>query len=154
MTSEDKRLFVDTNILLTASDADRQHHVDCLKVIETSQSGEFSLFTNGQVFREYLVVATRPKLNNGLGMRPKSALSNLAEFRSCIHLLEENAFVVERLVSIIRKHNLSGKHIHDGNIAATMLEHGLQNLLTLNPADFKGIDGISMVNPAILSKRS
>ena len=87
-------------------------------------------------------------------MRPKSALSNLAEFRSCIHLLEENAFVVERLVSIIRKHNLSGKHIHDGNIAATMLEHGLQNLLTLNPADFKGIDGISMVNPAILSKRS
>ena len=147
MTMDDKRQFVDTNILLTASDADRSRHADCRRLLESALTGVPRLFTSGQVFREYLVVATRPKKNNGLGMLPKNALENVAAFRRCIHLLHEDSGVVDRLASLIRKHKLSGKRIHDANISATMLEHGLNELITLNPGDFEAIREIKVTGP-------
>ena len=147
MTMDDRRYFVDTNILLTASDADRSRHTVCRRLIESALTGVPRLFASGQVFREYLVVATRPKKNNGLGMLPKNALENVAAFRCCIHHLNENSGVADRLATLIRKHKLSGKRIHDANIAATMLEHGLKELITLNPGDFEVIREIEVIEP-------
>jgi predicted nucleic acid-binding protein len=116
-------------------------------LIESALTGVPRLFASGQVFREYLVVATRPKKNNGLGMLPKNALENVAAFRRCIHRLGENNGVADRLATLIRKHKLSGKRIHDANIAATMLEHSLKDLITLNPGDFEAIREIEVIEP-------
>ncbi len=144
MTTEDKRHFVDTNVLLTASDADRRQHRACLGLLESGMVGEVSLFASGQVFREYLVVATRPRRQNGLGMPITRALDNLAELRQCIRILEENGSVVQRLASLSGKYGISGKRIHGCNIAATMMEHGLKRLVTLNPGAFDGIEELEL----------
>ena len=147
MTTEDRRHFVDTNVLLTASDADRFQHRACLSLLESGMAGEVSLFVSGQVFREYLVVATRPHKGNGLGMPITQALDNLAAIRQCIRILDENSSVVQRLARLIGKYEVRGKRIHDCNIAATMLEHGLKSLITLNPGDFEGIQELDLTEP-------
>lgn len=150
MTMEDKRHFVDTNVLLAASDADRLQHSACLNLLKSGMAGEVSLFACGQVFREYLVVATRPLKRNGLGMPVTRALDNLAAFRQCIRILDENSSVVRRLARLIGKYQVSGKRIHDCNITATMLEHGLKSLITLNSKDFHGMEELDLTEPSRL----
>lgn len=142
--TDDNRRFLDTNILLTACDADREQHQACRALIESALAGQGMLFASGQVFREYLVVATRPKKNNGLGMKPKNALENVTYFRQCIQILAETVSVADRLNVLVGRYKLNGKRIHDANIVATMLEHGLTQLVTLNPKDFSSIKEIEV----------
>jgi hypothetical protein len=41
----------------------------------------------------------------------------------------------------------AGRQVHDVNIVATMLEHGIYRLLTFNAADFKRFVGIIELEP-------
>lgn len=104
--------------------------------------GERRLFTNGQVFREYLVVATRPLKNNGFGLSPNDALSNIQAFGTCIQLLNESPAVARKLQQLVADDTLKGKRIHDANIVATMQANGLTRLKTYNPSDFMTFEGI------------
>jgi predicted nucleic acid-binding protein len=137
-----KQCFVDTNVLLTASDKDRPEHAEAVHFLEAGLRGELRLFTNGQVFREYLVVATRPLDKNGFGLSPQDALGNLKAFGTCIQLLDENQAVTRQLHKLVADYQLKGKRIHDANIVATMRENGLTQLKTYNQADFTAFDGI------------
>jgi predicted nucleic acid-binding protein len=41
----------------------------------------------------------------------------------------------------------AGRQVHDTNIVATMLEHGIYRLLTFNAADFRRFAGIIALKP-------
>jgi len=140
--TDDKRYFIDTNVLLTASDRDRPNHAEAVQFLESSLSGERRLFANGQVFREYLVVATRPLENNGFGLTPSDALTNLEAFGKCIQLLDESQTVAQQLQQLVKQHSLKGKRIHDANLVATMRENGLTQLKTYNYGDFSSFEGV------------
>ena len=137
-----KQCFIDTNVLLAASDTDRPNHTEAVDFLESGLRGERRLFTNGQVFREYLVVATRPLKNNGFGLSPNDALSNIQAFGTCIQLLNESPTVARKLNKLVGDDTLKGKRIHDANIVATMQANGLTRLKTYNPSDFMTFEGI------------
>lgn len=139
--------FVDTNILLAASDGDRLCHAEATELLQRAFSGQERLFACGQVFREYLVVATRPIENNGLGLRPKKATENIQSFRQCLQILDENDPSTQRLESLVIKHRLKGKRIHDANIVSIMIENGLRRIFTVNPNDFKAFPEILALKP-------
>jgi predicted nucleic acid-binding protein len=139
--------FVDTNVLLAACDEGRPSHENATRLLEEALAGRRNLYASGQVFREFLVVATRPPKANGLGMSAGDALANVAEFSRCIRLLDENEAVSRRLRDLIRRHRLKGKRIHDANIVATLLVHGLDRLVTDNAADFKVFEQIATLSP-------
>ena len=141
-----KTYFVDTNVLLAASDVSRESHKHCHALLESGLAGKCSLFANGQIYREYLVVATRPVEVNGLGMATDEALGNLNEFSRCIRILEENVLVCRQVQSLTRQYNLKGKRIHDANIIATMMEHGLEEVVTENQPDFREFTGITVID--------
>lgn len=139
--------FIDTNVLLAATDEGRGVHVPAVSVFSELTAGGIHPALSGQVIREYLVVATRPVEKNGLGLGLDDALGNIAEFRSICIFLEENAEVAGTLVELLLSSGVYGKRIHDMNIAATMLSHGVDSLITFNPGDFSGIDGIRILIP-------
>ncbi|HKK17112.1 MAG TPA: type II toxin-antitoxin system VapC family toxin [Opitutales bacterium] len=136
-TTDDELYFVDTNILVAASDDTRSSHAESYELFERATTGSPRLFVCGQILREYLVVATRPIENNGLALSPKKAIENLQSFKRCIQLLEENAATTRRLEGLITKYKIKGRRIHDANIASVMIENGLSAILTLNPKDFQ-----------------
>lgn len=142
--TDDKCCFVDTNVLLAATDESRSHYTAALAFLEAGVAGEQRLFASGQIFREYLVVATRPVEANGLGLTPSAALANIREFKGCVQRLDENMDVAERLLSLVSAHRLKGKRIHDANIVATMRVHGLARIRTNNPDDFAPFEGIEV----------
>jgi predicted nucleic acid-binding protein len=70
MTTADDILFVDTNVLLTATDESRLLHSEALNLLSGITNRNKRPAANGQVIREYLVVATRPIENNGRDFAP------------------------------------------------------------------------------------
>ncbi|MCK5804912.1 MAG: PIN domain-containing protein [Lentisphaeria bacterium] len=139
-------LFVDTNILLTATDRSRERHQAAQRILGASARNCFHLAMSGQIIREYLVVATRPLEVNGLGLSAGDALRNVEEFQRRLVIYDETEAVSRRLCTLVRDAALRGKRIHDANVAATMLIHGISKLVTENPGDFANFAGIEIVN--------
>ena len=141
-------LFVDTNVLLTATDESRPHHRDAGRLLGESGLHGLHLAASGQVLREYLVVATRPLDANGLGLRVRDATANVSEFLRCVQLYDETEEVAGRLRRLGLTCGLHGKRLHDANIVATMSAHGIRVLVTQNPGDFAPFDEIDVVTVA------
>jgi predicted nucleic acid-binding protein len=135
-------LFVDTNVLLTATDELRAHHHDARHILAGAAGKGFHLAVSGQILREYLVVATRPSDRNGLGLCSEDALRNVEAFLKHVVIYDETEAVSRRLRELVRTGALAGARIHDANVAATMLTHGLTKILTQNALDFDGLPGI------------
>ncbi|WP_067826498.1 type II toxin-antitoxin system VapC family toxin [Nocardia inohanensis] len=141
-------VIVDTNILLAASDTGRADFTAARRVLETWPAAGVTLYTSGQILREYLCVATRPADRNGLGLSRSDAIANTNVFGSRLRFLDETARVHHRLVELVNESPCAGKQVHDANIVATMLIHGVGTVLTLNIGDFKRFEEhIRIVGP-------
>lgn len=140
-----ERIFVDTNVLLASADGSRGAHEDSLRFLEKAVSGEYRLFTCGQVFREYLVVSTRPVDENGMGLSPDESYENIQTFRKMIQTLDESSDTITELITLMKKYDLKGKRIHDANLVAVMRTYGLNHLKTWNPKDFRSFPELVLV---------
>ena len=133
----DDAVFVDTNVLLTATTSGRALHREALEVLSEWPVRGIPLWVSGQVLREYLAVATRPADVNGLGLELEAALENVDQFRSRMKLADERAAVFRQLEQLIREVGCRGKQVHDANVVATALVHGVSRILTINVKDFR-----------------
>ena len=130
------RVMLDTNVLLAATDEGRAEHHDALTIFNEWAAGDTTLCTSGQILREYLAVATRPAENNGLGLKPADAVSNVRAIRERTAFLVEDARVADRLQGLLADVECGGKQVHDANVIATMLAHGVGTVVTMNVEDF------------------
>jgi predicted nucleic acid-binding protein len=130
------RVMLDTNVLLAATDESRAEHPDALKVLNDWAAGPTDLCTSGQVLREYLSVATRSPKHNGLGVNLPDALGNVRAIRGRTTLLAEDSKVADRLLGLLADVECRGKQVHDANLVATMLVHGIGTVVTMNLEDF------------------
>lgn len=130
------RVMLDTNVLLAATDEGRVEHHDALTILNEWAASGTTLCTSGQILREYLAVATRPAERNGLGLKPADAVTNVRAIRERTAFLAENARVADRLQGLLTDVECSGKQVHDANVIATMLTHGVGTVVTINVTDF------------------
>lgn len=133
---DDKAVLVDTNVLLCATAPHRPLHRAALTVLNHWPGQGLALAASVQVFREYLVVATRPIEVNGLGLSVVEALANVDALRGRMRLLVESERSWEHLKDLITRHGCKGKQIHDANIVAVALASGLAKVVTANVDDF------------------
>jgi predicted nucleic acid-binding protein len=136
MTRVVERALLDTNVLLAATDEARAHHPRARVTLDAWPAAGTALYTSGQILREYLVVATRPAELNGLGLELSDALANVTALRARMRLLEETKAVADRLATLLVEAPSTGRKIHDANVVATMLVHGLTTLVTSDVSDF------------------
>ena len=88
-----------------------------------------------QVLREYLVAVTRPQQFQ----RPQPierALADVRDLQRRFHVANEGPEVTTRLLTLLSEVPTRGRRIHDANIVATMLVHGVRRVLTHNTDDF------------------
>lgn len=138
-------VFLDTNILLTATDESRAFHETARKLIARGGAAGLHGATSGQVIREYLVVATRPLAENGLGLSSADAIGNIVKMTRRLQFYDERESVSVRLRRLVGAGGIRGKAVHDANIVATLIEHGIEWLVTENPEDFAGYPGVGTV---------
>ncbi len=138
MTMGAETVFIDTNILVYATDDESPFNAKSLGIINQLMTDGINFAISPQIVREYLVVLTR-------GLPPddparSAALHNVRKFVEAFSLLDENSESVARLQTIMENFDVGGKQIHDANIVAVMLVHGVKRLLTYNLDDFKKFD--------------
>lgn len=136
MTRVADRVVLDTNLLLAATDEARSAHARALATLTEWPAAGTALYTSGQILREYLAVATRPVADNGLGLAQRDAATNVRAYRSRLRLMSETEKVADRLLALVDEIECTGTTLHDANVVATMLVHGVDTLVTLNAADF------------------
>ena len=130
------RVVLDTNVLLAATDEARADHRDAVATLNVWPASGVALYTSGQILREYLAVATRPVDRNGLGLTRSAAVANVRALRPRLRLLAEDGKVADRLLTVLDTIVCTGKQVHDANVVATMLVHGIDTVVTSNVDDF------------------
>ena len=129
-------VFVDTNVLVHATRPSAVQHVTARTALRRLEDEGSRLWVSPQVFREYLAVVTRPQAT-APALPMETAIADVRSFRVAFHVAEEGPTVLDRLLDLLLAHRGAGRQIHDANIVATMLEHGIRRLLTFNGADFR-----------------
>lgn len=135
------RVVLDTNVLLAATDTGHAEYARARAALDEWPARGTTLYTSGQILREYLAVASRPEKQNGLGLSQADAVGNVSALAERMRLLTENEKVHTRLLELVSSVDCAGKQVHDANIVATMLAHGVNALVTSNISDFTRFDG-------------
>ena len=129
-------VFLDISLIVAATvEAHPSHEVAANFVDDlVSQAGQLCI--SPQICREFLVVLTRQPVSGRI-FTTEEAVAVLEVWTAGCLLLDETEAVVQECLSLVRHHNVLGKQVHDCNLVATMVAHGVRRLATRNPADFK-----------------
>lgn len=144
MTS-DSSLFVDTNVLIYATNELSPWHRVAAQLLETAwQDGD--VVVSPQVLREYLAAGTR-LAGAGSHVPREQVMQNVRTFQGQFRLVEDTPSVMAALIKLVESVDVAGKQVHDANIVATMQVHGFKRLLTGNVADFARFGQLITVVP-------
>jgi len=129
--------FIDTNALVYADQAHSAFHRSARAALGRLEQEGAELWISRQVLREYLATVTRPGSASMPAMTRPAAAAAVEGFVSAYRVAEDGPQTTVRLLELVRTVPMGGKQVHDANIAATMLAHGITRLLTFNVADFR-----------------
>jgi len=143
------RSLLDTNILLRSSQPSSPHNATAIAAVAALLTAGRSLCVSSQVIYEFLVVATKPISENGLGMSQSDADVQLGKLLTGIDVLYDSELVATELRRLVVMYQVTGKKIHDARLVAVMTVHAVQALLTFNGADFKRFPNIQVLSPEV-----
>ncbi len=141
------RVLLDTNILLRFVNPDDREYTLVRKAVRLlNYRGDEGCFAP-QSLVEFWNVSTRPLDKNGFGLRIAEADRRAMAIESKFELLPDTERVHIEWRRLVVVHSVSGVQVHDARIVATMLAHGVRQLLTLNPRDFQRYTEITVLHP-------
>ena len=146
MNGGDRKIFLDTNMLVFANIEEAPLHTFALTALQEHEQAGTEMWISRQVLREYLATLSRPQTFTPPISSEKLALQ-IRAFIVRFQIADDTASVTERLLDLIRQGPIGGKQIHDANIVATMLTYNIPNLLTSNVEDFKRFSHLITVLP-------
>jgi predicted nucleic acid-binding protein len=140
-------LLIDTNVLLRLADDRSPEHSIAETAIEHLLASNTGLFICTQVLVEFWVVATRPDSVNGLGWSTETAADAIRALRDQFPVLAETPDVLDRWFELVDRCEVAGKRAHDARLAALVVTHGIDRVLTFNTADFPLNWAVEAVQP-------
>lgn len=143
-------VLIDTNVLLRLLQPSTLHIDAARNAIDSlRERGEPMVFAAQNII-EFWVVATRPIMNNGLGLNPDRAASEIAGFKALFSILPESAHILAEWERLVNSYRVSGKNAHDARLVAAMTVNRVDKILTFNIADFTRFREIQVLDPQSL----
>lgn len=143
VTMDDNRCMIDTNVLIYITVNPNPWYNAARQWLDRMFREGFELCISTQIAREYLVVLTRGDVFEQR-FTSEEASHQLDAILSVFALLYESERSVSSLTDLLRRYQIRGKSIHDANIVATMLAHGVKCLATYNSVDFRRFKEITL----------
>lgn len=134
---------VDTNVLVYSTVSGNPWHQQSRQWLAALQNQGLHLCVTTQVLREYLVVLTRGTVFEQ-SFSVDQVLAQIEALLPSLTVLDEPLAAADLLRVLVGRYEIRGKHIHDANIVAVMLTHGVHRLATYNQADFQRFDEIGL----------
>lgn len=120
---------------------------DAARAVDVLLAREDELFVIAQNLIEFWAVATRPIVNNGLGLTIVRAAQEITKLKALFAILPDTADILPEWEKLVVKHQVVGKSVYDARLVAAMNVHTLTLLLTFNTEDFKRFTIITAANP-------
>jgi predicted nucleic acid-binding protein len=134
-------LFLDTSLIVAATVEAHPAHKAASSFVDARVADARPMLVSLQVCREFLVVLTRQPVSGRVFTLTES-LAALEVWLTGCQVLEENVDVLRECLRLVQQFDVHGKQVHDCNIVATMLAHGVRHLATRNVADFKRYESL------------
>lgn len=141
------RILLDSNVLLRLIEPGHLHYQSSVDAICLLRQRGFKLTIVPQVVYEFWSVATRPLANNGLGMSPVDAHSELLMIKSLFSMLQDERGIYSVWDQLVVSFAVKGKQTHDARLAAAAQRHLITHLLTFNTSDFSRYPFLVAVSP-------
>lgn len=141
------RFVLDTNILVRLVEPSHPQHDKVGAAMRTLRMRENAFYVFMQNISEFWNVCTRPTESNGIGLPISETNLHLARFEQLFSVLPDTSEVYQNWRELVVAHSVSGVKVHDAKIVAGMMAHRIDQLLTLNIADFKRYGEISAISP-------
>ncbi len=129
-------LFLDTSLVIAATVEAHPGHAASAAFVDSQVAEGRPMCISLQVCREFLVVLTRQPVSGRIFALQES-LAALEVWLTGCSVLDENMSVLQECIRLVRQFDVLGKQVHDCNIVATMMAHGVRHLATRNAADFR-----------------
>jgi predicted nucleic acid-binding protein len=129
-------LFLDTSLVIAATVEAHPGHAVSAAFVDAQVAEGRPMCISLQVCREFLVVLTRQPVS-GRTFALQESLAALEVWLTGCSVLEENMSVLQECLRLVQQFSVLGKQLHDCNIVATMMAHGVRHLATRNAADFR-----------------
>ncbi len=141
-------VLVDSNVLLRSLEPSHPDHDFAVRATLSLRRQQRQPVIVPQCVYEFYVVATRPISVNGLGLEPAAAVADLDDFLGLYRLLRDDNSTLEAWLNLLATHSVRGKTAHDARLVASMLRHGVRQLLTFNVGDFQRYEPqIEVISP-------
>lgn len=140
-------VLVDTNVLIYATLEADPRYARAREVLSLRFSPTIQLCVSVQNLAEMYPNLTGSK--NSLPDTPEIArrkIESIAGLEGII-VWPLSLSITRRALSLCQDYKISRQRYFDMQLAATMLEEGIDTVLTENSKDFEGIEGIRVVNP-------
>ena len=146
--SSDEMAMLDTNILIYAYYEDAPQYPAAFPLLDRAQEAGASLCISPQVLAEFYAVITNPRRVSA-PFTSEEALAEIQKLRALpgLTLLPVPLDVVDSWVGLLREHPVTGRHIFDAQLVATMQGNGITKLYTFNRADFERFPGLEVLTP-------
>jgi toxin-antitoxin system PIN domain toxin len=145
MPTKSDGAFLDTNILIYATDSSSDLHAPCRELCSRAAQGDALLFVSPQILSEFVAVVTNPSLVTNT-MSPRDAYAQAEAFTKDFDIIVPSKQIFSRVLSLLRETGVSGKRVHDVMHAATMLENGVTRIYTYDTG-FRRIPQVTVETP-------
>jgi predicted nucleic acid-binding protein len=146
-----KGYLADTNIVVRFANKASAQHKLVYHTVGALWRKQLPIHITPQVCAEFWSVATRPADVNGLGWTVEETREVLNSLLELFPLLPDTPDIFGHWLTLVTKHKVQGKQVHDAHLVAAMQTHSIEHLLTLNAEDFKRYAEITPVHPGEVS---
>jgi toxin-antitoxin system PIN domain toxin len=143
------RRGVDTNVLIYAHIASFSQHQGAKRHLEGFLAEPDAVLVIVPIVLHELVhvITDRRRFDEPVSVAEAVALARLYLNRSNVECVDIGASSLERTFTLVEAHGLGRNRIADTLLVATLLENGVEELITCNDADFRIFEEISCLNP-------
>lgn len=129
--------MADSNGLLRTLQPHHPHYERAAGTTERLLSAGEAIYIVPQIVRELWNACTRPIENNGLGFTAAQAEREISKVEVLFPLLPDTPDVHTEWRHLVVRYGVLGVRVHDANLVAAMVVHGISHLLTFNAAHFQ-----------------
>ncbi|HEY0429213.1 MAG TPA: type II toxin-antitoxin system VapC family toxin [Pyrinomonadaceae bacterium] len=136
----------DTNIFLRLAEKNSFERQTVLNALRKLRAKNEIVCYTPQVLAEFWNVYTRPQTaRGGLGLKQTERKANLIQ--KYFQLLPENLNTFNEWRKLVLDYKISGVSVHDAKLAASMIAHNVQFLMTFNVKDFQRFPMVEVIHP-------
>ena len=138
----------DTNCFIRVADKNSPMRPVVLNVFKQLRSQNRDFYITPQVISEFWNVCTRPATaRGGLGFTPQRTAQKVELIRKHFTLLPDSLVTFDEWLRLVTQYSVSGTTVHDTKFVASMIVHGVKELITFNTADFERYKMIRAIDP-------